>query len=404
MFLGFWMFGRLIQRATALKLIGHSIEIQSITVVVTTLILASVALGLMHGPNLSGKPRARELLDVIESYDEMTVLMHLDPDPDAMSCAIGIQQLGESVNTDIEMVYPGGIRHQENEAFESILDVDFTKFEHADEIETDGTILVDHHKPRGFEQAETISPDVIVDHHPGAKDEYNTSFSHIDSTVGACATLIAEYFETLGWNSGDTSDSNTQLEQQTLDDFVATGLSYGILADTNHLTKSCSEREFDAVTYLYDGTNQDWIERISSSDVTEEILDARASAISNRQVQDGFAISDIGELNNRDAIPQAADELLRLEDVESVVVIASCDGELHFSGRSRSTHIHIGNALREAVNGIPSAGAGGHAHMAGGQVVMEDDRVAGMPDMSRQQFFDHLLRTMHSDKKAAEFD
>src|SRR5688572_15305315 len=60
------------------------------------------------------RPPGVRLKRVLAKEDAVTLLMHPNPDPDAMSSAMGIAAIADSVDTDTTIQYPGEIRHQEN--------------------------------------------------------------------------------------------------------------------------------------------------------------------------------------------------------------------------------------------------------------------------------------------------
>jgi nanoRNase/pAp phosphatase (c-di-AMP/oligoRNAs hydrolase) len=299
------------------------------------------------------------------NLDRVVVLMHPNPDPDAMAAAIGVARLAELVETEAVIQYPGQIRHQENRAFRTVLDLDLEVIEGAMDLAAEQVVLVDHNEPRGFDGAERVTPYAVVDHHPG--EGTGSEFTDVRPDYGASASIVAQYFRNIGARP-DRDEPGTGPLSTT----VATGLLYGILADTAHLTRGCTPAEFDAASFLYPAIDEDALDRIANPQVDQEILDVIARAISERVVKPPYAVSDVGELSNLDAIPQAADELLTLEGVTAVVVLGEKDGTLHISGRSRDDRVHMGNVLETVVEEIPLAEAGGHARMGGGQISIED--------------------------------
>jgi nanoRNase/pAp phosphatase (c-di-AMP/oligoRNAs hydrolase) len=321
--------------------------------------------------------------------------MHPNPDPDAMSCAMATAELADTVDTDAILQYPGQIRHQENRAFETVLDVRFDRVESAGDLTGEAVVLVDHNEPRGFHGAAEVDPVAVVDHHPGGGEGAEFTDTRVD--YGACATIFAEYFEELGYESADPEDADDG-DGTLLPTPVATGLLYGILSDTKNLTKGCSDREFEVASYLYPAVDEGALDRIANPEVDAEVLDVKARAIQNRTVRNAFAFSDVGEVNNVDAIPQAADELLRLEGVTAVVVAGEHDGTWHLSGRSRDDRVHMGKVLESTVDNIPMANAGGHARMGGGQLSLDHMRGLGPSDgVSRPQFVERLFSAMAGD-------
>jgi len=344
------------------------------------------------------RTRGGKFRRVLAEYDDLAVLMHPNPDPDAMACALAVRELADSVDTETTLQYPGQIRHQENRAFETVLDQDFDCVEDAADVATDDVVLVDHNTARGFRGAEAIEPVAVVDHHPGGG--VGTEFTDVRTGNGACASIFAGYFEGLGWDPTPPEDLDEIDEEAAgvLSPTVATGLIYGIQSDTAHLTKGCSTDEFDAAAYLYEGIDEDRLDRIANPEVDAEVLDVKARAITEREVRNAFAVSDVGEVSNVDAIPQAADELLRLEGVTAVVVMGDRRGDLHISGRSRDDRVHMGKTLRGVVEEIPMSDAGGHARMGGGQVSLEHMEGLGPSGgLTRAEFTEQLFSAMSGD-------
>ena len=289
------------------------------------LVVAGVAVGLVVLLVVGGvairwylRPTGKRFADIVGGFEEVTVLMHPNPDPDAMSCALAVKHLAESGDTDATLQYPGQIRHQENRAFETVLDAGFERIESASDLDDGEVVLVDHNEARGFSGAERIDPVAVVDHHPGGGE--GREFTDVRTDNGSCASIFAEYFRETDWEPADPDESG-EVEEGELPPAVATGLLYGIQSDTNQLTKGCSPAEFDAARYLYPGVDEDHLDRIANPEVDAEVLEVKATAITEREVRNAFAISDVGTVSNVDAVPQAADELLRLEGVTAVVVL-----------------------------------------------------------------------------------
>ena len=314
------------------------------------------------------RPVGARFLRVLAQRDEIAVLMHPNPDPDAMACAAGVALLAEQVGTKATLQYTGQIRHQENRAFRTVLDLDMERIESAGELASPHVVLVDHNRPRGFAGADTVSPYAVIDHHPGGGT--GEAFTDTRIEYGACATIVSEYCRDLGGTPMSTGSVGRG--DFVLSPVVATGLLYGILADTKHMTNGCTEAEFEQSAYLYKGVDEDSLDRIANPQVGVEVLEAKARAVWQRDVRGSFAVSDIGSISNADAIPQAADELMKLEGVTAVIVYGKCKGEITFSGRSRDDRVHMGETLEAALCELPGGSAGGHARMGGGQVPIEE--------------------------------
>lgn len=377
-------------------------EVEIVVAGVAVLILL-LGIGVFAHRRLT-RTQADRLLDILEDPADVAILMHPNPDPDAMGAAIGIEELADSVGTPATIYYPGQIRHQENRAFRNVLDLDLEHLEQRQQLTQELLVLVDHNEPRGFQGAGGLAPDVVIDHHPG--DGTGSAYTDVRSDYGACASIIAEYFEQLGatFPEKNTESSRTDggVRQSTGDPEVteelATGLMYGIQADTEHLTRGCTGAEFDASGYLFPAVDEQLLDRIANPQVTSEMLETKARAIQERVINGSFAIADVGAVDDADAIPQAAEELIRLEGISAVVVYGSKDDVLHLSGRSQDDRVHMGRSLQAVFEDVPMASAGGHARMGGGQVPLQ--YLAGIgpssvdPDRARSDLRGRLFNSL----------
>jgi len=330
---------------------------------------------------LAEPPPGERLWQVLADHDAVAVLMHPDPDPDAMGAALGVAHLAATAGTDATVHYPGEIRHQENRAFRAVLDTDFERIERAADLPSVPVVLVDHNTVRGLGDAERLDPLAVVDHHHG--EGSGTEFTDVRPDCGSTSTIVTEYFRTLGFRPavepaavGDipvdpgTSDAAAvdPAGSNTLPPQIATALLCGVRTDTADLTRGCSSTEYDCCAYLHPGVDRDALARIADPPMDPETLEIRARTVQERVVRSPVAVSDVGPVSNVDAIPQAADELLRLEGVTTAVVFGQKDGTYHLSARSRDDRVHVGMALERAVDGRRGATAGGHARMGGGQI------------------------------------
>ena len=146
------------------------------------------------------RPRGARFLEAVSELDEVAVLLHPNPDPDAMATGMGVASLAEQVDTDAQLQYPGQIRHQENRAFRTVLDVDIETIDHVSDVAAEHVVLVDHNEPRGFAGADSVLPFAVVDHHPG--EGGGGTFTDVRTDYGAASSIVGEYFDDLGALAG----------------------------------------------------------------------------------------------------------------------------------------------------------------------------------------------------------
>ncbi|WP_224269517.1 DHH family phosphoesterase [Haloprofundus salinisoli] len=304
--------------------------------------------------------RLRRLLSVLRELDgPLAVVTHDNPDPDAIASAVALCRLAETVGVEADACYFGEISHQENRALVNLLDLQLRNLESTDELEPyAGIALVDHSRPGVNDglDPETLV-DIVIDHHP-PRAPVEARFVDLRSEVGATSTLLADYLERLGCE---------------LDRTVATALLYGIRVDTKDFTREVSKTDFEATAYLLERVDVSVLERVETPSMSADVFETIARAIRNREIRGTALASCVGEINDRDALAQAAERLLDMEGVQVSVVYGYRDGTVYVSGRARGADIDLGETLRDALGQIGSAG--GHADMAGAQLplgILED--------------------------------
>jgi nanoRNase/pAp phosphatase (c-di-AMP/oligoRNAs hydrolase) len=311
----------------------------------------------------------------------IAVLAHDNPDPDAIASAVALVEIAAAAGVEAEACYFGQIAHQENRALVNLLDFELRALDDAAELEAYGGIaLVDHARPGVNDQLPEGTPvDVVIDHHPThGPDE--AAFVDLRSGAGATSTLLSEYFDRLGITPSER---------------VATALLYGLRVDTDDFTREVSVADFEAAARLLPRVDASVLERVESPSLGGETMDVLARAIERRQRHGDALTTCVGELTDRDALAQAADRLLDLEDVSTTLVFGIIEDTVYVSGRARGTGIDLGETLRTAFGRLGSAG--GHADMAGAQLPVgmllepeDEDRIAIVEEVLTNAFLEAL--------------
>ncbi|SIR75650.1 DHH family phosphoesterase [Natronorubrum thiooxidans] len=282
----------------------------------------------------------------------LAVVMHDNPDPDAIASAVGLTDIAAEVDIDADACYFGDISHQENRAMVNLLDLDLRNLSPTDSLEEyDAFALVDHSRPGVNDQLpEDLHVDIVIDHHP-PRGPVPGEFVDLREHAGATSTVLTDYLERFG------------LEPSVA---TATALLYGIRIDTNDFTREVSPADFDAASILYPYVDTSVLDQIEQPTVEGETLETVARAIKNRIQRASVAVASVGRISDRDALPQAADQLLAMDGIETTLVFGFRDEMAFLSARSRASDVDLGETLRDAFDRIGSAG--GHADMAGAQL------------------------------------
>lgn len=323
-----------------------------------------------------GKParRAQRLYRLLADMEgTLGVILHDNPDPDAIASGVALSTLARSVGTDANACYFGEISHQENRALVNLLDLELHQLDEVEEIEEfDAIALVDHSLPGVNDQLpEATEIDIVIDHHPSPGP---VEGRHVDvrSDVGSTSTMLVEYFDRL---------------DIPINEGTATALLFGIRTDTDDFSRGLVQLDFEAAATLVPLADAGILDQVERPTVSAETLATLSRAIRNSRIRDGICTSCIGSLRDRDALAQAADRLLNMEGIDATLVYGFRDGTVYLSARARGAEYDIGETLREAFDQIGSAG--GHAGMAGGQIPLG---FLGQEDENNEQLLVDIIR------------
>lgn len=327
--------------------------------------------------------RTRHIRETLQAIDgPLAIVMHDNPDPDAIASAIALQELASALGVDATACYYGEINHQENRALVNLLDLDLRNLTPDEGIEEFRSVaLVDHSRPGINDQLPTdLSVDIVIDHHP-PRAPVEARFIDLRHGVGATSTLLVDYFDRLS---------------VPLEETVATALLYGIRVDTDDFSREVSTEDFVAASTLLERANLDVLERVENPRMSPDTLAVIGVAIRDRTVDGSVLVSYVGKVSDRDALAQAADLLLDMEDISTTLVCGRMADTVYVSARARGTDLDLGEALRIAFDQIGSAG--GHADMAGAQIPLksiaalteETDQETVIRDSIVERFFETI--------------
>ncbi len=300
---------------------------------------------------------ASNILNILRSIGngKLAIVVHDNPDPDAMSSAFALKTIAASVDIESEIRYRGEIGHQENKAFINLLQIDMGKL---DEQKTHSLedfkeiALIDCSMP-GENNLLPKDSDVaiIIDHHPAEMKAVHAEYIDIRPNAGATATIMTKYLQEL-----DIPISKD----------LATALLYGIRTDTLGFKRNANPIDLTAAALLYPLADHDVLNMIETPAISTETLDVFGEAIMNRKIRGSYLITNVGTLRDRDALAQAADYLLNLEGITTVLVYGIGEDHIYISARSNDIRMNLGKSMQDAFGEAGSAG--GHATMAGAQI------------------------------------
>lgn len=296
---------------------------------------------------------AQDLKKLISTVGDgkLAIIVHDNPDPDAISSAMGLKEIANSVDVKAEIIYKGIIGHHENKAFVNLLDIEMDNSKDFKASDYKKIALIESSIP-GLNNPLTpgTKVSIVIDHHQANMEDVEAEYIDIRQNLGATATIMTKYLQEL---------------EIPIKTELATALLYGIKVDTDDFRRNTDPADMTAAAFLFPLANHDILNRIETPSKSTESIDILGEAIKNRQIKGSYLISNVGTIRDRDTLAQAADYLLMLEGITTTLVFGLGEDTIYISGRSRDDRINIGKILADAFGADK---AGGHAMLAGAQI------------------------------------
>jgi nanoRNase/pAp phosphatase (c-di-AMP/oligoRNAs hydrolase) len=297
------------------------------------------------------RARVQQYQRYFADADRVLILLHNDPDPDALASGLALRNLLRRTKTTAIIGAMQGVTRPENLRMANMLDIQVEQVTAASfqEFERIATVDVQPHYFGGLlERA-----DLVIDHHP-EQPGYSAVFKDIRADYGSTSTILTEHLRAVDVNISERT---------------ATAMLYAIKSDTLFFARHTNRVDLDAFTFLYPLADAALIRKMEGAEITLERLDyvTRASqgGILREQVFSAF----IGDASREDFIPYTADFFLQLEDVKWTIVAGVVNGSLIVSVRNLGYSRNAGEFVKRWFGDIGSAG--GHRAMAKAVVPME---------------------------------
>lgn len=296
---------------------------------------------------------AEALLECLSDTSRLAIVCHDNPDPDCLGSALALEQIANVADVDdVTLLYSGDISHQQNRVFVNSLDFELESYDQVDVDDHDTVALVDSSIPGENNCLPADAEvDVVIDHHPGETPD--AEFVTVREDASSTTTILVEYLYAL---------------DVQLDSDLATAMLFAIRRETLDFIRGMTEKAYLAGYYLHSSVDDDLLRKMDDPALSEITLDAIGTAIQTRRVQSAYLVANVGRTTERDALPQAADYLLNLEGVETVLVFGISDGTIEVSARSTDSRVDVGSIVEDVFGDLGDAG--GHEEMAAAEIPM----------------------------------
>jgi len=323
-----------------------------------------------ESPGFSGQP-VQHLREVLSSAHraapdkELLVLTHRSPDPDGLGACEGIRRLCSEAgfNIPLEVATVGRIQRAENLTMLRALDLELADYNQLDLSRFFGVVLVDSQPQFGH----TIVPEAlpmlaVFDHHvPPKSGAAHVEIAHRDVRlgIGASSSIIYEYLR----------DSKIEIDEKT-----ASALFCGVRYDTADLSRNSSPLDEEAYYETFRRSDRPSIARINHPTLPRSYYSELHEALSLGCQHGALVIALLSRVSHPEFVAEMADFFLRMKGCSWVVV----GGAYEEGGKasyvlSLRTDYAFGNAYPLMARVLDGAGSfGGHGHIAGGRVQLDD--------------------------------
>ncbi len=278
----------------------------------------------------TAEPRSRGFAEACAAARGKHVLIALrgHPDPDGIACAITQAHLGQRLGVgQTTVAYCHELSHRENRALVKLLGLELRKIKSVREAgRVDFIGLVDAHEvDPDLADAADYEVLTIVDHHRAVSPP-KARFVDMRFDVGATATIFVEYLQELA-----TLDPDVEEDRR-----IATALMHGLATDTDDFMLARAA-DFRAAGQIIEVCDRDLLQDLSRRLIAPTAMDVIARALQALVVRRNFAMAGVGFVSEaeRDTIAQAADFLVRREDIDTCVVYGVV-GDKYIEGSLRT--------------------------------------------------------------------
>ena len=296
------------------------------------------------------KARVQQYQRYFSDADRVLILLHNDPDPDAMASGLALRNVLRRTKTTAIIGAIQGVTRPENLRMVNLLDIHVEPITAESLKEYDRLAMVDV-QPHYFGGL-IDRVDLVIDHHP-EQPGYTAVFKDIRADYGSTSTILTEHLRAVDVNISERT---------------ATAMLYAIKSDTLFFNRQANRVDIEAFSYLYPLADAALIRKMEGAEITLERLDYVMKAYRSGSLVDQVFCASLGATPREDFIPYVADFFLQLEDVKWTLIAGVVNDTLIVSVRNLGYTKNAGEFARRFFADIGSAG--GHRAMAKAVVPM----------------------------------
>jgi nanoRNase/pAp phosphatase (c-di-AMP/oligoRNAs hydrolase) len=296
------------------------------------------------------------LVDILkDAPDEVFIQPHNVPDPDAIAASLGMYYLlSQRGIKKLAIVYDQEIEKANSLKMLELFNVPIIQAKDAATLGTeDWAVLIDAQKGNANITDLPTDEVAVIDHHEYCGD-MGYRFTDIRPEVGSCSAIITDWFY----------ENNIEPPR-----IIATALLYGILMDTDNLTRGVSNLDIDMFYRLYNLADIHMIVELKGNEISVDDLVLYADAFKSVEIYDELAFLRLKNVNDS-LLGAAGDIVTSVSGVNIVIAYAVRTTGIKLSVRSINHKIKANEMVKFIVEecGV----GGGHDNMAGGFIPKEN--------------------------------
>ena len=211
------------------------------------------------------RARVQQYQRYFSDADRVLILLHHDPDPDAMASGLAVRNLLRRTKTTAIIGAMQGVTRPENLRMANLLDIHVETITAADLKTFDRVALVDV-QPHYFSGL-VDRVDLVIDHHPETTG-WSAMFKDIRPDYGSTCTILTEHLRAVDVNISERT---------------ATAMLYAIKSDTLFFNRQANRVDLEAFSYLYPLADAALIRKMEGAEITLERLRVRRPGHPERQ-------------------------------------------------------------------------------------------------------------------------
>ncbi|MCE2804680.1 MAG: DHH family phosphoesterase [Gemmataceae bacterium] len=323
--------------------------------------------------------RSDRFLAQLSGYKRVTLVTHVNPDPDSLGSMLGLAHLVEKkLGIPTRLTRDGLISRAENRAMVDLLEIELEPIDTIAWDPHEAVVMVDSQPNTGRHHLGEDAPLVaVIDHHDTPGDLDNIDFVDVRRSLGATCSLVTSY-----------------LREQLVspDARLATALLYGIETELCGYPREASPVDDKALIHLYPLADKDLMARIRNARLPQTYFNGLLQALQNSFIYDRLIISWVDDLPQPEMAAEVVDFLIRFEEVDWALCGGIYNNNLILSLRAAVPDAQAGELLSKVVGKLGRAG--GHDRRAGGLIPLTSVAESAI-DNIQSELRKRLLKTMH---------